>query len=111
MKYKLLNPIKGYEENYKIAQILMSTFEFSGCFSEVLLNKIYVILIKTIEATARKDFDDFNLKSGKGNRAMYVMKKFNEFKDIFETYSIFSDTFKLNCIGLFLTFIRQDLKP
>lgn len=112
-KYNLTAPIKGYEKNFEVAQELMSAFEYSGVFSETLLDKVHRILIKCVEVVSYDDSKNkncFNCKSGRGTKQQYLIEKWDEFKKIFECYSIFSDTFKSYCSSMFLTLIRTDLK-
>lgn len=114
MKYQLPLPREGYEKNFEVAQELMTSFEYSGVFSETLLDKVYRLLIQTTEVVSYDDSKDkniFNLKDNKkGTKQEYLMQKWEEFKKIFDCYSIFSDNFKGYCTAMFLTLIRTDLK-
>jgi hypothetical protein len=115
MKYQLPYPRKGFEKNYEIAQELMNSFEYSGVFSETLLNKIFKLLIQCTEVVSYDDSKDkniFNLKNGssKGTKQEYLTEKWEEFQQIFDCYCIFSDKFKGYCTAMFLTLIRIDLK-
>ena len=113
MKYELTAPRKGYEKNFEIANELMQSFELSGVFSEVLLSKVYRILLQCVEVVSYDDSENkncFNLKSGKGTKQEYLIERWEEFNQLFDCYCIFSDKFKGYCTSMFLTLIRTDLK-
>lgn len=119
MKYQLTAPRKGYEKNFEVAQELMTSFEYSGVFSETLLDKVFRILLQCVEVVSYDDSKDkncFNITNEltheirRGTKQESLMAKYNQFEKIFNCYSIFSQEFKGYCTGMFLTLIRTDLK-
>ncbi len=93
VKYLMLKAKPGFESKYEIAQTLMSIFELSGVFSEVLLDRIFEILCDTLYAIGNSD-----------NKT--IQERFKEFETIMNTYSIFSDTFKYDMLLSFRMLIK-----
>ena len=93
-KYMISKPLVGFEKNTEYAQQLMSTFEMSGVFSDVLLNRVRDILEVTIYAMER-------------NIDKVPFEKYTEFVGILDTYCIFSEEFKKSCSTLFTSTITH----
>ena len=86
-------------DNYKSFNKLMETFDYSGVFSEKMIEKVFSLANKMIDI---KNYvldnkiiqDDADIKFNDVT---------NEFKNLLNMYSIFSNKFKSNCLILFIS--------
>ena len=99
LKYLLQHPLDTYESKriHAAAQKLMTDFEISGVFSEVLMDKVFSSLWNAIYSIEKNDKEE-------------AANRLKQITSILETYNIFSDRFKANCkceIDLIIRIINE----
>ena len=91
--------LKDLAKNYEAFNILMGNFEHAGVFSDKLQSRVYSIAWRTLDVRIRQFEKTRTEKEAvKSYTALY-----EEFCDILNTYSIFSDKFKVDMMSLFLS--------
>lgn len=85
------------KRQYEAAHSLMGCFELSGLFSEELMRRVHSLCWRALDVRIRLHKNEYTYEE-----ANDIQKKLNaDFRNIFDTYSIFSSDFKTNCLGLY----------
>lgn len=94
--YRTLAPNDNFQSKRMAyaGQKLLDFFEFSGVFSEALMNRVHGHVLRAIDAKENKRNED-------------AVKEWNSFLNLLKTYSIFSDSFVTTVSCLFQILIRD----
>lgn len=86
-------------DNYKSFNKLMETFEFVGVFSDKMIKKVFSLAFRMI------DIKNCALENKMSQEDADIKNKeiTSEFITLLNVYSIFSSSFKSNCIMLFIS--------
>jgi hypothetical protein len=83
-----------YKNNIEAAAKLIDTLNLSGCFSDELIKRFWLLVGSSLENRISDEKHDFS-------------KDIENFYNIYEPYCIFSEEFKHSLITLFLTVITK----
>lgn len=81
-----------YKKNVEAAAKLIDTLNLSGCFSDELIKRFWLIVGSSLNNRVSNIKHDFK-------------KDIQDFHNIYEPYCIFSEEFKHNLNSLFLTIL------
>ena len=103
---KVSNELISLIDNYEALNKLMLCLEVSGVFSEKLQSKVYLLSYRAQDLIIKQFRNEIeNHEVEKLKRDLY-----EEFTNIFNSYCIFSDEFKVKCFGLFHTGLYYKLQ-
>lgn len=90
-------------ECYKAFNVLMGSFDFSGIFSESIIKTVYGLASRILQNKHNVIDNKITLEDAAEKNIIV----FNEFKQILDTYIIFSDIFKQKCYSQFLKMMAE----
>lgn len=102
LKYQVGEPPKELEKlktNYEAYNKLMANMEVCGAFSDKLIERVYSLAWRALDV--RIEQEKGNIGNKKADEILH--KLYNEFKELFNAYNIFSSEFKSMALGLFHT--------
>ena len=91
--------LKNLKSSYEAHNKLMGNMQLCGAFSDKLIERVYLLSWNALDV--RIEQEKGKIEREKANEILNKM--YNEFRELFNTYNIFSKEFKLISFGLFHT--------